>query len=71
MLSGVLKSDTAVIISIQIMGAFVAMRRFISSNARVFHRLDIVERKVGENLFRIPKTLYSILYKNIEICLLN
>jgi hypothetical protein len=45
MLSGVLKSATAVQISIQIMSAFVAMRRFIASNADVFQRLDAVERK--------------------------
>jgi hypothetical protein len=36
MLSGVLKSETAVKISIQIMNTFVNMRRFISSNAGVF-----------------------------------
>ena len=45
MLSGVLKSDTAVRISIQIMTAFVAMRKFISSNAHVFQRLDTIEQK--------------------------
>lgn len=50
MLSGVLKSDTAVRVSIQIMNAFVAMRKFISSNARIFQRLDVVERKqIGHN----------------------
>lgn len=45
MLSGVLKSTTAVRISIQIMNAFVAMRRFIAENAELFHRLSAVERK--------------------------
>jgi hypothetical protein len=45
MLSGVLKSNTAVQISIQIINAFVAMRKFISANAQIFHRLDGVERK--------------------------
>ena len=49
MLSGVLKSDTAVRISIQIMSAFVAMRRFLSSNAQIFQRLDVVERKQTEH----------------------
>ncbi len=44
MLSGVLKSDTAIRISIQIMSAFVAMRQFISSNAQIFQRLYVVER---------------------------
>src|SRR3989338_8552842 len=45
MLSGVLKSDTAVRISVQIIEAFVSMRRFIAANAEVFHRLDKVEIK--------------------------
>lgn len=45
MLSGVLKSNTAVQISIQIINAFVAMRKFISANAQIFHRLDGLERK--------------------------
>lgn len=44
-LSGVLKSDIAVDVNIQIMRAFVAMRKFIQSNARIFQRLDSVERK--------------------------
>lgn len=48
MLSGVLKSDTAVKVSIQIMNAFVAMRRFIASNAQIFQRIDTVEKKQVE-----------------------
>ena len=45
MLSAVLKSQTAVRISIQIMNAFVSMRRFIATNAGIFQRLDSVENK--------------------------
>ena len=45
MLSAVLHSDTAIKISIQIINAFVTMRKFISANAQIFHRLDGVERK--------------------------
>ena len=45
MLSGVLRSDIAIKISIQIMDAFIAMRKFISKNAEIFRRLDPVERK--------------------------
>jgi len=44
MLSGVLKSDTAVKISIQIMSTFVAMRKFIASNVQIFQRLDLIEK---------------------------
>lgn len=45
MLSGVLNSDTAVRISIQIITTFVAMRRFIASGVQVFQRLDNIEQK--------------------------
>jgi phage regulator Rha-like protein len=45
MLSAVLRSETAVKVSIQIIQAFVEMRKFIADNASVFHRLDKVERK--------------------------
>ena len=40
MLSTVLKSETAVNVSIQIMDAFVAMRRFLQNNAQIFTELD-------------------------------
>ena len=44
MLSSVLRSQTAAEVSVHIMDAFVAMRRFIASNANVFQRLATVER---------------------------
>ena len=44
MLFAVLKSETAVKMSIQIMKAFVAMRKFMLVNAQVFQRLDKIER---------------------------
>ena len=43
MLSSVLRSETAVYVSIQIMDAFVAMRRFLVNNAQVFQRLEMIE----------------------------
>lgn len=43
MLSAVLRSETAVSVSVQIMDAFVAMRHFIASNAQVFQRLEVIE----------------------------
>ncbi len=45
MLSGILKSETAVKMSIQIINAFVAMRRFIINNAQLFQRIDTVEKR--------------------------
>jgi len=45
MLSAVLRSATAIAVSIRIMDAFVAMRRFIQSNVEVFQRIDLVEKR--------------------------
>lgn len=45
MLSAVLRSETAVKVSIQIINAFVEMRKFIQHNANIFARLDSVERR--------------------------
>ena len=39
MLSGLLKNEIAVQVSINIMNAFVEMRKFISVNGQVFERL--------------------------------
>ena len=44
MLSGVLRSDTAIQVNIRIMRAFTAMRQFIASNAQIFQRLDVMEQ---------------------------
>ncbi len=44
MLSGVLRSQQAININIQIMRAFNAMRHFIASNTQVFQRLEVMER---------------------------
>ncbi len=43
MLSGVLKSPTAVEVNIQIMRAFVSMRHFMMNNAAIFQRLETIE----------------------------
>lgn len=45
MLSAVLKSETAISVSIRIIETFVAMRRFMSQHALVFERMDAIERK--------------------------
>jgi len=43
MLASVLRSESAVNASIQIVKAFVAMRKFLLSNAQIFQRLDSLE----------------------------
>ena len=45
MLSGLLRSETAMQVNILIMRAFVAMRRFLVANAQIFQRLDRLDRK--------------------------
>lgn len=53
MLSSVLKSQTAIDVSIKIINAFVEMRKFILTNAQVFQRLESLEIKqiVNDNKF--------------------
>ncbi len=43
MLSTVLRSETAIQVSIRIMDAFVSMRRFLNTNAGIFQRLSTME----------------------------
>ena len=46
MLSGVLRSQQAININIQIMRAFNAMRHFIAANTQAFQRLGIIEKNI-------------------------
>jgi hypothetical protein len=66
MLSAVLKSETAVKISIQIINAFVAMRRFIGLNAQVFQRLDTLEIKQLETDKKMEQVLNAIESKEVQ-----
>lgn len=45
MLSSVLRSETAIMVSIAIINAFVEMRKFIVTNASIFQRLENIELK--------------------------
>ena len=49
MLSGLLKNDIAIQVSINIMNAFVEMRRFFAVNGQLFERLTNVEYKLLEH----------------------
>ncbi len=66
MLSAVLRSETAIKVSIRIMEAFVAMRRFMQTNARIFQRLDALEWKQIETDKKVEKVLVAIQMKEIE-----
>ncbi len=45
MLASLVKSSTATEVSVRIVNAFVAMRRFILANAQVFQRIEAVEQR--------------------------
>ena len=49
MLSGLLKNDIAIQVSINIMNAFVEMRKFLMRNRQIFERLTSVEHKLLEH----------------------
>lgn len=66
MLSAVLRSETAVKISVQIINAFIAMRRFIASNAQVFQRIATLEVKQIETDKKIDKVLNAIESKDVH-----
>lgn len=59
-LSSVLHSDMAVDVSVRIMDAFVAMRRFISANAGLFQRVDRLEQQHALTNKRIDLVLDKI-----------
>ncbi len=65
MLSGLLKNDIAVQVSIHIMDAFVEMRKFISINGQVFERLTNVEYKLLEHDNKFNQ-VFNELQKNKE-----
>jgi len=65
MLSAVLRSETAVKVSIQIMDAFVEMRKFLINNALVFQRLDKVELKQIETDKKIDEIFNAIQSKEL------
>lgn len=66
MLSAVLKSETAIKMSIQIMSAFIAMRRFLVENAGVFQRLDKLEFKQIETDRKFEQVFNAMQSKDLE-----
>ena len=65
-ISSVLTGKRAVAVSILIMRAFVAMRRFILANARIFSRLDTLEIKQIDTDKKISSILNAIESKDIQ-----
>ena len=60
MLATVLKSQRATDVSISIMRAFVSMRRFITANAGLFQRVDVLEQKQIETDKKLDVVLDKI-----------
>ena len=65
MLSSVLRSDIAIEVSIQIIDAFISMRKFINSNAKLFNRVGLLENKQFENEQNFRKIFELIESKDI------
>ena len=63
MLSGLLKNDIAIQVSINIMDTFVEMRKFLIVNGQLFERLTNVEYKLLEH---DKKLIFKNLIKNIQ-----
>ncbi len=65
-LSSVLTNEKAIEVNIQIMRTFVSMRRFITTNAQIFQRLDVVERKHIEYDEKFEEVFDAIQNKDIK-----
>lgn len=65
MLAGVLKNDIAIQVSINIIRAFIEMRKFIANNVNIFDRLTIIEYKLLEYDEKFDE-VFNQLQKNKE-----
>ena len=61
MISAVLRSETAIEVSIRIMEAFVAMRRYLVANAQLFQRIDRLEMSQLETNHKL-----NVIFKQLE-----
>ncbi len=66
MLSAVLRSKTAIQVSIKIMNTFVQMRKFIATHGAIFQRLEQVEQKQIATDHRVEKIFKAIEDKSIQ-----
>ena len=63
MLSGLLKNNIAIQVSINIMNAFVEMRKFLMLNGQVFERLTSMEHKLLEHDKKFDEVFNQLQYK--------
>ena len=59
-LSGILKTKTAIDVNIQVIRAFVSMRKYLSKNAEIFMRLDLVEWKQLDSQIKTDKNFQRV-----------
>lgn len=64
-LSGVLKSETATKMHVAIMRTFIGLRKLISNNQLVVHRLDLIERKQLETDQKFEQVFKALESKDI------
>ena len=66
MLSGVLRSKTAIQVSIRVIDAFVEMRKFIANNTQIFYRLENIDKKLLDHDNKIDQVFKAIEDKSIK-----
>ena len=66
MLSGILKSEVAVQVSIKIMDAFVEMRKFISINKSLFEKVISIENKMDKKFIEQDKK-FDIIFDQLQL----
>jgi hypothetical protein len=66
MLSGILRSEVAIKVNIQIMRAFIQMRNFLQTNSEIFSRLDKNEKKLLTHDNKIEEIFNLIQEKDIK-----
>ena len=66
MLSGILKSEVAVQVSIKIMDAFVEMRKFITINKNLFEKVISIENKMDKKFIEHDKK-FDIIFDQLQL----
>ncbi len=66
MLSAVLRSDTAIEISIKIIDTFVHIRKFLAANGSIFQRLDTIEQTLLKHEDNFDKIFGAIENKELK-----
>ena len=66
MLSGLLKNEIAVQVSIKIMDAFVEMRKFINANKNLFEKVITIENKMDKKFIEQDKK-FEIIFDQLQL----